>query len=46
MILYDVWKYYFGQIAGSGSFANGTVPELATAVLLILSCIGLLGRIV
>jgi hypothetical protein len=34
---YNNWRSHFGQTAGSGSIANGTVPEPATCWLAILS---------
>jgi hypothetical protein len=33
---YTVWASHFGQTAGSGSFTNGSVPEPATLVLLLV----------
>jgi hypothetical protein len=39
---YDTWRANFGQTAGSGSVAsaNGTVPEPATFVMLIVTGAG------
>jgi hypothetical protein len=34
---YNAWRVNFGETAGSGSAANGTVPEPATALLLSIA---------
>jgi len=41
---YSVWKSHFGQTIGSGSSSTATVPEPATAVLLLCAAMGLARR--
>ena len=42
---YNFWKAHFGQSAsGSGSLAQGAVPEPAALVLLLSACLALIGR--
>ena len=43
---YDEWRTHFGQTAGSGSGAgaNATVPELSTAVMLVMGILALFSR--
>lgn len=40
---YDLWKAQFGQMAGSGSLAASAVPEPASAVLMLMTVLGVAG---
>jgi hypothetical protein len=41
---YDTWRAHFGEMAGSGSFMNSTVPEPATLATLLTSVLILFAR--
>jgi hypothetical protein len=40
---YDLWRAHFGQMAGSGSLNNSSVPEPSAMLLTMLMATGMVG---